>query len=57
MLSYQKAQPELEAICEAHGVPYVQENVFTRVRKTVEIMIGDTSMKRWPVGPEPWEQQ
>jgi len=24
MLSYQKGQPELKAICEKYGVPYVQ---------------------------------
>lgn len=48
MLSYQKAQPELRAICERHGVPYVQQNVFERLRQTLRIMIGDASMRRWP---------
>ena len=52
MLSYQKAAPELKAICKAHGVPYVQESVFERLRKTLDIMIGATSMKTWPGHPD-----
>ena len=56
MLSYQKGQPELKAICERHGVPYVQEGVPARVRKTVQIMVGDRSMRRWPVDMEPWDR-
>ena len=48
MLSYQRGAPELKAICERHGVPYTQESVWVRTRKTIAIMIGDASMKRWP---------
>ena len=39
MLSYQKAAPELRAICAKHGVPYVQQNVFKRLKKTADIMV------------------
>jgi fatty acid desaturase len=46
MLEYQRIQPRFKAICEKHGVPYVQENVFTRVKKTVAVMIGRASMPR-----------
>ncbi len=45
---YQRAQPRLKALCEKHGVPYVQESIFTRMRKTTDILIGATSMRRWP---------
>lgn len=45
-LKYQQAQPKVQAICEKHGVPYVRESVFTRVRKLLSIMVGDTSMLR-----------
>merc|ERR1719409_2435392 len=38
MLSYQKSAPEMRAICEEHGVPYVQQNVFKRLKKTADIM-------------------
>lgn len=48
MLSYQKAQPFVKEICEKHGVPYVQENVFSRVKKTVDIMVGTSSMRWFP---------
>lgn len=53
MLQYQKAQPELKAICEKYGVPYVQENVFERLRKTVDIMVGRTNMRVFPTELEP----
>jgi len=48
MLSYQRGAPELKAICERHGVPYTRESVFVRLVKTVDIMVGKTSMRRWP---------
>jgi len=48
MLSYQKSGPLVREICEKHGVPYIQENVFWRVKKTVDIMVGNTSMKWFP---------
>jgi fatty acid desaturase len=53
MLQYQKGQPELKAICNKYGVPYVQENVFERLRKTVDIMVGRTNMRRFPTELEP----
>jgi len=54
MLSYQKAAPEVKKICEKYGVPYIQENVFWRVKKTVDIMVGTSDM-RW--FPESYEKQ
>lgn len=48
MLSYQKAGPLVRKICEKHGVPYVQESVFIRLKKTVDIMVGKTNMRRFP---------
>ena len=49
MLSYQKAGPLVKAICAKHNVPYVQHNVFWRVHKTAEIMVGTKSMRWLPV--------
>ncbi len=43
---YQKAQPLVKAICEKHDIPYIQESVFTRLRKTLDVMVGKTSMLR-----------
>mmetsp|Transcript_21555 Transcript_21555/g.27200 ORF Transcript_21555/g.27200 Transcript_21555/m.27200 type:complete len:429 (+) Transcript_21555:32-1318(+) len=48
MLSYQKAAPIVREICDRHGVPYIKENVFWRVKKTVDIMVGSSSMKWFP---------
>lgn len=50
MLAYQKCQPRVKEICERHGVPYVQESVFIRLRKTVDIMVGKSSMRQWERG-------
>jgi hypothetical protein len=53
MLAYQKGAPQLKAICEKYGVPYVQESVFKRLRKTVDIMVGKTTMRAFPTQYEP----
>jgi len=54
MLSYQRSAPQVRAICKKYGVPYVKENVFIRLKKTVDIMVGNTSM-RW--FPKSYEQE
>jgi len=48
MLSYQKSMPEVKKICKKYGVPYIQESVWTRLVKTVDIMVGKTSMRQYP---------
>lgn len=59
MLSYQKAAPQLKEICAKHNVPYVQENVFKRLKKTADIMVGATSMRpfkrEWEHTPDAFE--
>ena len=47
-LSYQRAHPELKAICAKHGVPFVQQSVPARLRKTIDVMVGKTSMRVFP---------
>ena len=47
-LSYQRAHPELKAICAKHGVPFVQQSVPARLKKTLDVMIGRASMRRFP---------
>jgi fatty acid desaturase len=48
MLSYQKAAPLVKAICAKHGVPYVQQSVWWRLKQTVDVMVGSASMRRYP---------
>lgn len=48
MRQYQLAQPRLKALCEKHGIPYVQESVFTRMRKTMQVAVGTADMPRLP---------
>ena len=50
MLSYQRAAPRVKAICEKYGVPYVQQPVWQRVKKTVDIMTGESNMLNWDKG-------
>lgn len=40
MYSQRAIMPMVESLCKQHGIPYVKENVFTRVTKMVEILIG-----------------
>jgi fatty acid desaturase len=43
---YQKVQPQVKALCKKHNIPYLQESVFKRMLKTVDVMVGKTSMLR-----------
>ncbi len=44
--AYTRAAPRVKAICEKHGVPYVQESVWKRLKQTVDVMVGKRSMIR-----------
>jgi fatty acid desaturase len=46
MLQYRKVQPKVKALCERLGIPYVQESVFTRAKKMVDVIVGKASMRR-----------
>jgi len=50
MKSYQRAMPLVKELCDFHNIPYIQESVFVRLKKTVDIMIGKTSMREFPEG-------
>jgi fatty acid desaturase len=41
---YQVIRKDIAAVCRKHGVPYVCENVFIRLWKTVKIMTGQESI-------------
>jgi fatty acid desaturase len=43
MLKYRQAQPELEAICARHGVPYLRAPLARRFAKLVAILVGDAT--------------
>jgi fatty acid desaturase len=46
MLQYRKVQPKVKALCERFGVPYVQESVFTRAKKMIDVILGKATMRR-----------
>lgn len=49
--AYQRAQPRVKEICKRHGVPYAQQPVLRRVRKLLEIIVGETSMRQGDTRP------
>ena len=46
MLQYKKAQPLVKAVALKYDIPYVQQSVWMRLRKTVSIMVGSSSMQQ-----------
>jgi len=48
MSQYQRVQPRVQALCEKYGVPYVQQSVWQRVGKMLDIAVGRSSMQRIP---------
>ena len=52
MRQYALAQPRVQAICEKHGLPYLQESVFVRFKRLVQVLVGRRSMPTWdPTAP------
>lgn len=47
MIQYRYAMPHIKQLCYKYSIPYIQENVFIRLSKTSDIMIGKTSMKKF----------
>ena len=46
MRSYRAAAPRVKALCEKHGIPYVQESVWSRVKQLALVCVGTKSMQR-----------
>jgi fatty acid desaturase len=51
-LLYERAAPEVRAICARHGVPYVQEGVFQRFLKMSAIAMGTATMREGRTVPK-----
>ncbi|KAJ1461049.1 fatty acid desaturase-domain-containing protein [Pelagophyceae sp. CCMP2097] len=51
-LTYQKVQPRVEAMCKKHGIPYIKQSVWWRLKKLTDIMVGKTSMRKFPTNFE-----
>ena len=45
---YAEIAPQVQALCAKHGVPFVQQSVPARLRKTIDVMVGKTSMRVFP---------
>jgi fatty acid desaturase len=46
MLAYRRIRPKVQAVCERHGVPYVQEPVTRRFGKMACVFVGTARMRR-----------
>ena len=46
MRKYRQMQPRVQALCAKHRIPYIQEGVFTRLRKMVDVIVGNAQMAR-----------
>jgi fatty acid desaturase len=55
MTKYREIQPKVEALCEKYGLPYVQESIWKRVGRLVDVCIGKTTMKRLSAFPRSLE--
>ncbi|MBT9546074.1 MAG: fatty acid desaturase [Candidatus Sericytochromatia bacterium] len=44
MLRYGQVQPKVKALCEKYGVPYLQEDVFKRFGKMLDVTTGQSDM-------------
>ena len=45
MNQYQRAQPLLKKVCEKHGIPYIQESVFKRLVKLLQMVKPEHRMR------------
>ena len=43
--AYQRVQPRLKKLCEKYEIPYVQQNVFLRIYKTLKNIFGIEKMR------------
>jgi fatty acid desaturase len=46
MRQYQVIAPKVKALCEKYGIPYVQESVFQRAKRMLDVAVGRTSMRK-----------
>ena len=46
MRQYRLVQPRLAALCARYGVPYVQESMWARANKAMDVLTGATTMPR-----------
>jgi fatty acid desaturase len=44
MLKYQQYQPQVKALCEKYGIPYLEEDVWTRFKKMLAVTTGESKM-------------
>ena len=44
ILHYKLMQPHIKKYCLENGIKYKQQNVFIRLKKTIDIFVGNTSM-------------
>jgi len=43
---YRKVAPQVRKLCRKHGIRYREESVFRRLKKSLDVMVGKTTMQR-----------
>lgn len=46
MSKYREIQPKIKALCKKHGLPYVQESIFKRFARMLDVCVGKTSLRK-----------
>ena len=46
LIKYREIQPAVQLLCTKYNIPYKQENVFVRMQKTMDVIVGKNSMRR-----------
>ena len=54
MRQYRRIQPQVKALCAEFGLPYLQQSVWQRLVKMIQIAVGSKRMLR---SPAPWLRQ
>ena len=52
MLKYREIQPRVKALCKKHRVPYRQENIFRRTRRTIDVLTAKTDLRELKKFPQ-----
>ncbi|MCI5066365.1 fatty acid desaturase [bacterium] len=52
MTKYREIQPKVKTLCQKYGIPYIQESIFKRFKRMLDITVGKTSMRELTALPE-----
>ena len=45
MTKYREIQPQVKALCAKHNIPYIQESIFKRFNRMLDVCVGKSSLR------------